>query len=817
MFVCQTLFVSLSVLSVVQEGPVKLYNPLLAAWEGIVKLCSPLLAAWEGTVKLCSPLLAAWEGAVKLCSPLLAAWEGAVKLCSPLLAAWEGIVKLCSSLLAAWEGIVKEVSMPSAEIEKRIAELRQQIRYHNYRYHVLDDPVVSDAVYDELMRQLQALEAAHPELIAPDSPTQRVGAPPAEGFVKVRHPAPILSLAAAHDADGVREWFARIGKLLPEGVSPDDLAFTVEPKFDGLTVVLRYENGLLVQGATRGDGEVGEDITTNLRTIKTLPLCVPVAGKLEDGRPIQPSNLPTFQSSPVPSLLVVRGEAYIPLDRFDEMNRRQQEAGEKIFANPRNAAAGSLRQLDPSIPAGRPLRIYVYSVVAAESVALRTQWETLAYLRALGFPVSDDVARLDDVEAVIAYCQNWMTRRDALNYEADGVVIKIDDLAIQEALGVVGKDPRGALAFKFPAREATTRLLDVDVQVGRVGTLTPRAILEPVEIGGVVVRHASLHNFDDVARKDVRIGDAVVVKRAGDVIPYVVGPIVDLRTGDERPIEPPERCPVCQEPAVHPEGEVAYYCVNAACPAQVKARVEHWAAWLDIEGFGTKAAELFVERGLLHDVGDFYSLEREVVLALEGYAAKSTDNLLAAVEASKTRPLARVLAGLGIRGVGETVAQLLADHFGSLEALAAAPAEQIEAIPGMGPLTAAAIVEWFSHAPNRAVVEKLRRAGVRLAAEEKAPSKADERQSLAGKTFVITGALPTLNRNEAKALIERHGGKVTDSVSGKTDYLLVGESPGSKLRKAQQLGVPVIDEATLRGMIERATGRAGQAQLALEL
>ena len=707
--------------------------------------------------------------------------------------------------------------MPSVDVQKRIAELRDQIRYHNYRYYVLADPVVSDAAYDELMRQLQTLEAAHPGLITPDSPTQRVGAPPVDGFVKVRHPASILSLAAAQDADGVREWFTRISKLLPEDVSPADLAFTVEPKIDGLTVVLRYENGLFVQGATRGDGEVGEDITTNLRTIKTLPLRIPVTGRLENWKAAQPSNLPTFQPSTIPSLLVVRGEAFIPPDEFEEMNRRQAEAGEKVFANPRNAAAGSLRQLDPSIPAGRPLHAYVYRVVTAEGVALRTQWEALAYLRALGFSVADDVAHFEDLEAVIAYCQDWMTRRETLNYEADGAVIKIDDLGVQAALGVVGKDPRGALAFKFPAREATTRLLDVEVQVGRVGTLTPRAILEAVEIGGVVVRHASLHNFEDVVRKDVRIGDTVVVKRAGDVIPYVVGPVVDLRAGDERPIEPPAHCPICGEPAVHPEGEVAYYCVNAACPAQVKARVEHWAAWMDIEGFGEKAAELFVEWGLLHDVGDFYSLDREAILSLEGYAEKSTDNLLAMIEASKTRPLARVLAGLGIRGVGGMVAQLLASHFRSLDALAAASAEEIEAIPGMGPLTAAAIVEWFSHAPNRAVVEKLRRAGLRLAEEAEALPEERERRPLADKTFVITGTLPSMSRNEAKDLIERHGGKVTGSVSRKTDYLLVGASPGSKFRKAQQLGVATIDEAALLIMIEGEGGDQEGTQLALEL
>ena len=687
-------------------------------------------------------------------------------------------------------------------IEKQIAKLREQIHYHNHRYYVLADPVISDAAYDKLMRRLQALEAEHPELITPDSPTQRVGAPPVEGFPKVRHPAPILSLASAHDADGVREWFTRISKLLPQGVSPDDLAFTVEPKFDGLTVVLRYENGAFVQGTTRGDGETGEDITANIRTIKSLPLRIPV----------QSFDIPT----PPPSNLVVRGEAFIPLDKFIEMNRRQLEAGEKTFANPRNAAAGTLRQLDPGIPATRPLHLYVYSIVAIEGEAPETQWETLAYLRALGFPVADDVIRLESLASVIDYCQDWMTRRETLNYEVDGAVIKIDDQAIRAALGVVGKDPRGALAFKFPPRQETTRLLDVEVQVGRVGTLTPRAVLEPVEIGGVTVRHASLHNFEDVARKDVRIGDMVIVQRAGDVIPYVVGPIADLRRGDERPIEPPAHCPSCGEPAVHPEGQVAYYCVNAACPAQVKARVEHWASWMDIEGFGAKAAELFVREKLLRDVGDFYSLDRKAILALEGYAAKSADNLLAQIEASKTRPLARVLAGLGIRGVGETIAQLLSDHYHSLDALASAPEEEIEAIEGMGPLTTAAIIEWFEHAPNRAVIEKLRRAGLRLAEEAKPPA-AHKKKPLEGLLFVITGTLPSLSRKEAKSLIEEQGGRVTGSVSSKTDYLLLGESPGSKLRQAQQRGVPTIDEATLLSMIEDEKKESEQSQLALEL
>lgn len=690
------------------------------------------------------------------------------------------------------------------KVEERIRELREQINYHNYRYYVLNAPVISDAEYDRLFRELQALEEAHPELITPDSPTQRVGGEPVEKFEKVSHPAPVLSLASATEPEGIREWLVRISKLLPGGVAPDGLDFTVEPKIDGLTVVLHYQDGVFVQGATRGNGEIGEDITTNLRTIKGLPLRIPT----------DPAA-----AFPVPPRLVVRGEAYMPLDTFSEFNRSLEESGEKPFANPRNAAAGSLRQLDPTIAASRPLSLWCYSIVASEGLDIATQWQALDYLRGMGFPVAKDVAHLHTLEEVIAYCQEWMQRRDTLNYEADGVVIKINDLRLQEALGVVGKDPRGAIAFKFPAREATTRLLDAEASVGRTGALTPVAVLEPVELGGVTIKHASLHNYEDVARKDIRIGDTVVIKRAGDVIPYVAGPIVDLRDGSERPITMPDRCPSCGEPVVQPEDEVAVYCVNAACPAQLKRRVRHFVAAMEIDGLGERTVDLFVDEGLVHDAADLYILRDADILKLEGFAEKSTENLLAAIRASKQQPFWRVLTALGIRFVGGVVAQILADRFPSIDALVQAGQEEMQNVEGIGPRIAASVVDYFRRARHQEMIEKLRRAGLRLA-EEKRVGEA-EALPLAGKTFVITGTLPTMSREAATAFIERHGGKVTGSVSARTDYLVVGESPGgTKYRKAQQLSVPMIDEASLRALVgegERNSEDRIQGQLPLGL
>lgn len=673
---------------------------------------------------------------------------------------------------------------------ERMQKLIEQVRYHNYRYYVLDDPAISDPEYDQLMRELRAIEEAHPAWVVPDSPTQRVGGEVAAGFEKVRHPRPVLSLANAYDANEVRAWLERIARLLPDGKTAHDLAFSVEPKFDGLTVVLHYEQGLFVQGATRGDGEIGEDITANLRTIPSIPLRIPVSG----GTP------------PAPQRLVVRGEAYFPLDQFQDLNRKLEAAGEKPFANPRNAAAGSLRQLDPRITAQRPLSVYCYAIVDADGVSLRTQWDVLQYLRAVGFPVSSEVAHCTDIEQVLASYDELAVRRDALNYEADGIVIKIDDLAMQDALGVVGKDPRGAIAYKFPAREATTRLVDATVNVGRTGSLAPIAVLEPVDIGGVTVQHATLHNFEDIARKDIRIGDVVRLKRAGDVIPYVIGPITDLRDGSERPIQLPTTCPSCGAPVVKAEEEVAVYCDNPACPAQLVRRVEYWVsrAAMDVVGLGTRIVEQLVQEGLVHDVADLYSLAEPDLLRLEGFAEKKARNLLESIARSKGQPLHRVLIGLGIRGVGTTVAQLLVGPSGpypSLEALAEAPTEELEAVPGIGPHTARNIEQWFESERNQGLIEKLRAAGVQVAAERSVEAQPGASAPLAGKTFVITGTLPTLGRDEATALIQEHGGKVTGSVSNKTGYLLCGEKPGSKLTRAQQLGIPVIDEAALYQML----------------
>jgi DNA ligase (NAD+) len=673
------------------------------------------------------------------------------------------------------------------DVKSRIEELRAQVRYHAHRYHVLDDPIISDDAYDALYRELQELEAAHPELITPDSPTQRVGGELREEFTSVEHPRPMLSLSNAFNPDELMAWRDRFLRLLPEDVP--EPTYVVEPKFDGLTVVLHYTNGSFVLGATRGDGIRGEDITPNLRTLQALPLRIPVAGEDESGLA-------------APARLVVRGEAYMPIDAFEAFNRAQEAAGKKTYANPRNTAAGSLRVLDSTITALRPLSLFCYQVVEMEgSPALDCQWDALAYLRRLGFPVSDLNRRFTDFQELVDYAVGWEKVRETLNFEADGLVIKIDDFATQERLGAVGNAPRWAVAYKYPAPEAVTRLKRIVVNVGRTGSLNPAAELEPVRIGGVTVSNATLHNADYVAERDIREGDTVVVKRAGEVIPQVLRPVLELRPPGTQPWQMPDRCPVCGEPVEHPEGEVAYYCVNAACPAQLVRSVEHFVSRgaMDIEGFGIRQAELFVELGFLHDVADIYYLTADQLLPLEGFGEKKVSNLLAAIEASKERPPARLLTALGIQGVGGTVAQLLMDHFGSLDALAAAPRDELEQIPGIGPKLAESVTDWFARETNRTVVDKLRAAGVRSEQEEVAVTGP---QPLDGLTFVITGTLPSLSREQAKALIEGHGGRVTGSVSGKTDYLLAGERAGSKLSKAEKLGVAVIDEAGLHEMID---------------
>lgn len=668
-----------------------------------------------------------------------------------------------------------------AEIDE-IKKLQNDINVHFYRYHVLDQPLISDYEYDLLIKRLRELEARHPEMVTADSPTQRIGALAADRFQKVSHPAPILSLANAFSNADLTAWYDRILKLDSRVAQS---GYVLEPKIDGLTVVLRYENGILVQGATRGDGEVGEDVTANVRTIKSIPLKIPVV----EG------------SVKAPDLLVVRGEVFIMRDDFITLNQTLEENGEKTYQNPRNTAAGSLRQLDSSLTSTRPLTILIYAIVQSADPMPATQWGLINFLRELGFPISDLIEKADSFEEVLKITPRWIERRDSIPYEVDGVVIKLDDLRVAEELGFVGKDPRGAIALKNPAREVTTILKDIGVNVGRTGVLTPYAIFEPVEVGGVTVTKATLHNFDFITDKDIRILDRVLIKRAGDVIPYVIGPITDARTGVETPYQMPNLCPSCGQEVEHLAGEVAWYCVNAACPAQLVRNLEHFVSRgaMDIIGMGIKIVEQLAEIGLVKDVADLYRLKREDLLVLEGYKDKKADNLIDAIQASKKQPLARLIIGLGIRGVGEVAAADLAQKFNDLSELAKASSLQLQQMEGFGPNTADAIVDWFARPANKALVAKLREVGVwPLASESSGPAR---RWHLDGKTFVVTGTLPTLSRDQAKELIEINGGKVTDSVSKKTDYLVVGENAGSKLDKAISLGVPQLSEEALRALI----------------
>ncbi len=669
--------------------------------------------------------------------------------------------------------------MNDSEQPARIDELRKEIRFHNYRYYVLNDPIISDVEYDRLMVELRKIEEQHPEWITPDSPTQRTGAPPADGFTKMRHPAAILSLGNAFDADGVRAWYERISRL-DERVQGTD--FVVEPKLDGLTVVLHYAQGIFSRGATRGDGDVGEEVTTNLRTIRSLPLRVPVQENKVN----------------IPETLVVRGEVFMYLKDFEELNRKQAEAGQKTYQNPRNTAAGSLRQLDPELTASRPLALLTYDIVASDTFSWVTDRERLKFLEDLGLPVVE-WTYCANIDAAIDESLSLINQRHNMPYEADGVVIKINDLDLATSLGVVGKDPRSAIAFKFPALEVTTQLLDVGVNVGRTGVLTPYAILEPVEIGGVIVKQATLHNFDYISEKDIRPGDRVLVKRAGDVIPYVIGPVVDVRTGEEKPYLPPEKCPVCDQEVEHIEGEVAWYCVNAACPAQLVRNIEHFVSRgaMDIVGLGIKIVEQLVDAELVKDVADLYYLSKDDLLKLEGFADKKADNLLESIEQSKRQSLARLLSALGIRGIGEVGATELASHFGSIDKLLAVSVDDLLEIEGIGPNIAMAVVDWFRNPTNQKLLQKLSKGGVSPTARP-IPDQAVTVQVFAGQTFVVTGTLPGFTRQQAKEFIESHGGKLTGSVSKKTSYLVLGENPGSKHAKAQKLGVKIIDEAGLR-------------------
>jgi DNA ligase (NAD+) len=672
--------------------------------------------------------------------------------------------------------------MGKSALSSRVEKLRQEIRFHNYRYYVLNEPVISDIEFDKLMVELRKIEDEEPEWITPDSPTQRTGAPPADGFSKMRHPAAILSLGNAFDEDGVRAWYERISRL-DERVRETD--YVVEPKLDGLTVVLHYQGGVFSQGATRGDGEVGEEISTNLRTIRSLPLRVPVQQ----------------HEIEIPDTLVVRGEVFMYLKDFDELNRKLSESGEKTYLNPRNTAAGSLRQLDPNLTATRPLALLTYDIVSTNTVTWSQDKDRLNYLKEMGFPVVE-WTYCEDIDSAIEVSQELIERRDSMPFEADGVVIKINDLDLASNLGVVGKDPRSAIAFKFPALEVTTQLIDIGVNVGRTGVLTPYAILEPVEIGGVIVKQATLHNFDYISEKDIRPGDRVLVKRAGDVIPYVIGPVVDVRSGGEKPYVPPQKCPVCDQVVEHIEGEVAWYCVNAACSAQLIRNIEHFVSRgaMDIVGLGIKIVEQLVDADLVKDVADLYYLSKDDLLQLEGFADKKAENLLTSIEQSKSQTLSRLLSALGIRGVGEVGAAELARQFKSIDNLSAAGLDDLLQLEGIGPNIAQAVVDWFKSPTNHIILDKLHKAGVWPVSESQ-PIQVDAVQAFAGQTFVITGTLPGFTRAQAKEFIESHGGRVIGSISLKTSYLILGEDPGSKYTKAQKLGITILDETGLRELI----------------
>lgn len=669
--------------------------------------------------------------------------------------------------------------MPASPAE-RAAELRAQINYHSYRYNALSDPLITDAEYDALFNELRDIEREHPELITPDSPTQRAGSDLSEGFAKVRHPAPILSLSNVYNEAELRAWEERALRLLPAGAQLD---YTLEPKLDGLTVVIHYENGVLMQAATRGNGEIGDDVTANIRTIRTIPLRIPT-------RPDGP---------PAPQRLVVRGEVLFLKHAFEAVNQQQIEQGLPVFINARNTASGTLKQKDSRITASRPLTAYVYAIVDAVGITLDKQWDMLEYLRDMGFSVAPGSAYYPTLTDIIQQIPAWESRRNQLDFEIDGVVIKVNDLRVAAELGVVGKDPRGATAYKFPAQEATTKLLNVVANVGRTGRIVPSAQLAPVFLGGVTVSNATLHNYEIVKALDIRIGDTVVIKRAGDVIPNVIGPVIGARDGSEVPITPPERCPFCDTPAIQPEGAVDTFCPNPHCPERVFRQVEFFVSRgaMDIEGMGPQTVKTLIDQGLIRDEADIFSLVAEHLLPLEKFAEKKVQNLLASIEAAKGRPLERVLTSLGIEGVGSTVAQALAAHFGSIDALSNATVEMLENVEGVGKILAQSIIDWFSDPYHQEVLGKLRAAGVNMQAE----AREQISHELEGLTFVLTGTLPTLSRDAATELIEDHGGKVVGSVSKKTSYVLMGESPGSKAEKAAQLGVPIISEDDLRRMI----------------
>ena len=662
----------------------------------------------------------------------------------------------------------------SVDVRGRIEDLREQVRYHNRRYHIEDAPEISDAEYDALYAELEALEAEHPELVTPDSPTQRVGGEPLEGFDQIRHSIPMLSLANARKTEDLREWDARVRRLL----GPDEeqeLRYVTELKIDGLAVSLRYEDGRFALGATRGNGTVGEDVTQNLRTVRAIP------DRLDD----EP-----------PEVLEPRGEVFMKLEDFEDLNRQQEAEGKPPFANPRNAAAGAIRQLDPRITAARPLTIFLYGV-GEGGEGFERHSATLDAFKSYGLRANP--YRLHgSIESVIEECERRAVERESLSYQIDGVVVKVDSREQQRALGTVARAPRWAIAYKFEPLAGRTKLLDVIVNVGRTGALTPQALLQPVNIGGVTISRATLHNEDYITEKGTLIGDTVVVERAGDVIPQVVSPVVEERDGDEYPFEMPTHCPVCGEPVSRPEGEAVTRCVNARCPAQALEHIIHWASkgTMDIEGLGEKVATRFFDLGLIKDPADIYRLEAEQISPLEGFGVKSAENLIQAIEKSKAQPFPRVLYALGIRHVGSVTAELIAERFSGEDLLRGLTVEQLTEINGVGGVVARAVVEYFALDDNRDLVERLMRVGLNFERERGRPSDGP----LAGKRMVITGAL-SRPRGDYVERLEAAGGTFTSSVSKNTDYVLAGEEAGSKLDRARELGVQVIDEAAFEELL----------------
>ena len=666
------------------------------------------------------------------------------------------------------------------EVRKEVERLRELVNYHNIKYYRDDNPEISDAEYDELFRRLVELEKKYPELITPDSPTQRVGAPPLEKFEKITHLTPMFSLDNAMNPDELREFDRRIKRML--GTSRD-IEYTAEPKIDGLAINLIYERGRFISGATRGDGITGEDVTQNLKTIRELPL------RIMDKNP--------------PELVEIRGEVYMKLKEFQELNKERERKGEPLFANPRNAASGSVRQLDSNITASRKLHLFVYQLGEVRGRSFKTQWEVLNQLRSWGFPVQDKIRLCKSIDEVVDFYQKLIEERDkTFEYEIDGLVVKVNSLELWARLGETARAPRWAIAVKFPPRQKTTKIKDIIVQVGRTGALTPVAILEPVEVGGVIVKRATLHNQDEIDRKDIRIGDTVIVQRAGDVIPEVVKPILEKRPKNAQKFTMPEKCPVCGSKVVRPEGEAIHRCININCPAQIKERIKHFASRnaMNIEGLGDKIVELLFERELVKSIADLYRLKKSDLVGLPGFAEKSARNLIDALEQSKKTTFSRFLYALGIRLVGEHTAQLLAEHFKNLGELARASLEDLMNIEGIGPEVAHSIKDFFENKDNQKLVRELLELGISFK-EEKKPAR---ETPLSGKTVVLTGALDSMPREQAKVLIQRAGAKVASSVSKKTDLVIVGKDPGSKYDKARALGIKLINEQEFLSLLKQS-------------